>query len=164
MIATIHSAKSPARTLAKTLAKTPTLLQIARWLMLLVASTGMAAQAVTKADLAQAQARYQQERALCLRGQSQQDQATCLKEAGAALAEARRGGLDSDSANFTANQQQRCDRQAGDEQLDCLARMRGRGTTQGSVAGGGILRELVTREVMVPPALAASAPTGAASR
>lgn len=144
-------------------AKTPAL-QLARWLMVLVASTGMAAQAATKADWAQAQVRYQQERGLCLRGQSPQDQATCLKEAGAALAEARRGALDSDPASFTANLQQRCDRLAGDEQLDCLARMRGRGTTQGSVAGGGILRELVTREVMVPPAVAASAPAGAASR
>ena len=149
---------------ATPLSKTPTRLQLARWLMLLVAGSGMAAQAVTKADLAQAQARYKQERAICLAGQSPQDRATCLKEAGAALAEARRGNLDSDPASYLANQQQRCDRLSGDEQRDCLARMRGRGTTQGSVAGGGILRELVTREVMVPPAAAASAPVGAASR
>ena len=149
---------------ATPLSKTPTRLQLARWLMLLVAGSGMATQAVTKADLAQAQARYQQERAICLAGQSPQDRATCLKEAGAALAEARRGNLDSDPASYLANQQHRCDRLSGDEQRDCLARMRGRGTTQGSVAGGGILRELVTREVMVPPAAAASAPAGAASR
>lgn len=144
--------------------RTPTRLQLARCLMLLVACSGMAAQAVTKADMAQAQARYQQERSICLAGQSPQDRSTCLKEAGAALAEARRGSLDTDPTSYRANQQQRCDRLSGDEQLDCLARMRGRGTTQGSVAGGGILRELVTREVMVPPAAAASAPAGAASR
>ena len=144
--------------------KPRTRLALARGAMLLVASTGIAAQAVSQADLAQAQARYQQERALCQAGQSPQDRATCLKEAGAALAEARRRGLDSDATKFTANQQQRCDRLSGDDQQDCLARMRGRGTTQGSVAGGGILRELVTREVMVPPATAASAPAGAASR
>ena len=146
-------------------AKTSSRWQPARWLMpLIVASLGMATQAATKADLAQAQARYQQERAICMAGQSPQDRATCLKEAGAALAEARRGGLDSDAASFTANQQQRCDRLSGDEKQDCVARMRGRGTTQGSVAGGGILRELVTREVMAPPAAAASAPGAAASR
>ena len=145
-------------------------LQSARCAMLLAAviTASLAAQAVTKADLAQAQAqaqtRYQQERAICLSGQSPQDRATCLKEAGAALAEARRGGLDSDGANFTANQRQRCDQLTGAEQQDCVARMQGRGSTQGSVAGGGILRELVTREVMVPPAAAASAPDSAASR
>ena len=144
--------------------------QTARCAMLLAAgiTTSLAAQAMTKADLAQAQAqaqtRYQQERAICLSGQSPQDRATCLKEAGAALAEARRGGLGSDGANFTANQRQRCDQLAGAEQQDCVARMQGRGSTQGSVAGGGILRELVTREVMVPPAAAASAPDSAASR
>lgn len=145
-------------------------LQSARCAMLLAAviTASLAAQAVTKADLAQVQAqaqtRYQQERAICLSGQSPQDRATCLKEAGAALAEARRGGLDSDGANFTANQRQRCDQLTGAEQQDCVARMQGRGSTQGSVAGGGILRELVTREVMVPPAAAASAPDSAASR
>ena len=35
-----------------------------------------------------AQSRYQSERAVCLHGLSNQDKATCLKEAGAALAEA----------------------------------------------------------------------------
>ena len=133
-------------------------------LLLAATVSSLAAQAVTKADLAQAQARYQQERAICLSGQSPQDRATCLKEAGAALAEARRGGLDSDSASFKANQRQRCDQLSGAEQQDCVARMQGRGSTQGSVSGGGILRELVTREVMVPPAAAASAPDSAASR
>ena len=145
-------------------------LQAARCAMLLAAvvTTSLAAHAGTKADMAQARAQtqtqYQQERAICLSGQSPQDRATCLKEAGAALVEARRGGLDSDGANFKANQRQRCDQLTGAEQQDCVARMQGRGSTQGSVAGGGILRELVTREVMVPPAAAASAPDSAASR
>ena len=104
--------------------KTPIRLQLAQCLLLLAASSGMAAQAVTKADLAQAQARYQQQRALCLSGQSQQDRSTCLKEAGAALASARCGGLDGDPASYTDNQRQRCDRLSGDEQLDCMARLR----------------------------------------
>jgi len=38
---------------------------------------------------ASAQARYLKERAVCLEGRSNQDRATCLKEAGAALAEAQ---------------------------------------------------------------------------
>ena len=140
-------------------------IQLAQCVLMLTATiTGMVAQAGTKADLAQAQARYQQERAVCLSGQSPQDRSTCLKEAGAALAEARRGGLDGDPASYTDNQRQRCDRLSGDEQLDCMARMRGRGTTHGSAAGGGVLRELVTREVMVPPKAAATAPAKPASR
>ena len=39
--------------------------------------------AVSKTDSADAFARYQQERAVCTSGQSNQDQATCLREAGA---------------------------------------------------------------------------------
>ena len=42
----------------------------------------------------------------------------------------------------------RCDALAGDERVACVARIRGEGTVSGSVAGGGILRELVTTEVM----------------
>ena len=40
-----------------------------------------------------AQSRYDSERAVCMHGLSNQDKATCLKEAGAALQEARRGQL-----------------------------------------------------------------------
>ena len=36
------------------------------------------------------------------------------------------------------------------ERKDCVARMQGQGTISGSVEGGGIYRELVTREVAVP--------------
>jgi hypothetical protein len=32
---------------------------------------------------------------------------------------------------------------SGDERLACQARMEGMGTTSGSVAGGGVLREIV---------------------
>lgn len=94
----------------------------------------------------EAQARYQQERAACLSGQTSQDQATCLKEAGAALAEARRGSLSEGQSRVERRQNRtdRCKVLTGDERTDCLARMRGEGTTEGSVSGGGILREKVT--------------------
>lgn len=135
---------------------------------LLVAAIALAAGAhaakPVPTGITQAQARYQQERAVCLSGQSQQDRATCLKEAGAALAEARRGGLDDDASRYADNQRQRCLRLTGDDQHDCLARMNGRGTVDGSVAGGGLLRELVTREVVVPSQPAASAPASPGSR
>ncbi|MET0350567.1 MAG: hypothetical protein ABW067_12330, partial [Rhizobacter sp.] len=42
---------------------------------------------------ADAKARYQQERANCENGNTTQDKATCLREAGAALHESKRNGL-----------------------------------------------------------------------
>lgn len=87
---------------------------------------------------------YQRERAACLSGQSHQDRATCLKEAAAASAEARRGGLTPAGPNAT----QRCDALTGDERTACVARMSGAGVVKGSVEGGGVYRELTTREVL----------------
>jgi len=108
---------------------------------------------------ADAQARYQQERAACLSGQSGQDRATCLKEAGAALAEARRGTLSEDQSRreMRRNRMDRCNALTGDERSDCIARMRGEGTVEGSVSGGGILREKVTIVPGTPDAQGAAA-------
>lgn len=98
-------------------------------------------------SLSDAQARYQQDRAACLSGQSYQDRATCLREAGAALQEAKRGRAgDSDSA-YEQNRLIRCDGLPAGDREDCLRRMRGEGTVSGSVESGGIYRELRT---MVP--------------
>jgi hypothetical protein len=93
------------------------------------------------------QARYDQERAKCLGGQSNQDQATCLREAGAARDAARQGELNDNGARYKHNAKERCDALTGDEAKDCVARMKGKGTVSGSVEGGGILRETVTRKV-----------------
>ena len=93
-----------------------------------------------------AQARYQQERAACDSGQSQQDRATCLREAGAALHEARQGRLGEGQVQYQQNALARCGYLPAEERSACHARMQGQGTTSGSVAGGGIYRELVTRE------------------
>jgi hypothetical protein len=94
--------------------------------------------------LSEAQATYQQDRAACVSGRTGQDRTTCLKEAGAALQEARRGGLDDRRAEFERNRLLRCDNQPPQDRQDCVRRMNGEGTTSGSVEGGGILRELVT--------------------
>jgi hypothetical protein len=93
-----------------------------------------------------AQQRYTQDRADCIAGRTQQDRATCLREAGAALAENRRGGLASDPAQFQANQLLRCQGLPDADRSDCIKRMQGQGTTSGSVGAGGIYRELVTIE------------------
>ena len=119
------------------------------------------AEAATTAstDNAAATARYQQERAACMNGQSNQDRATCLKEAGAAYAEAKHGGLKvtgdtGGKGARAANATQRCIGLPADDAKACMDRMQGEGSISGSVASGGILRELVTVE---PAASAASA-------
>jgi hypothetical protein len=114
---------------------------------------GLAAAAPAFAAMSEAQTRYQQERAVCANGQSNQSRDTCLKEAGAAYAEARKGELGESATPDVRNASKRCKPLSGDERRDCMARMQGAGTTSGSAASGGILRELVTTE----PAPAASA-------
>lgn len=106
-------------------------------------------------DLSDARLRYEQERAVCMSGRSNQDRVTCLQEAGAAWAEARKGGLRDDATQYTRNATQRCDALPQDDRRDCLARMQGDGTLRGSAKAGGIYRELVTvtrEQAVVPPA------------
>ena len=116
--------------------------------------------ATTTTASAAATARYQQERAACMKGQSNQDRATCLKEAGAAYEEAKRGGLKVTGGTGskearTANATQRCVGLPVDESKACMERMQGEGSTSGSVASGGILRELVTVDAAASAASAA---------
>jgi len=113
---------------------------------LLGATAAIAADGVTVSD---AQSVYQKERAACLNGATNQDQATCLKEAGAALQASKRGGLDDGQAQVEQNRLLRCDGQPPEERQNCVRRMSGEGATTGSVEAGGIYRELVTPDV--PP-------------
>jgi hypothetical protein len=94
---------------------------------------------------AEAQQRYNQERARCMSGQSNQDRATCLREAAAALQEARRNRLETGaSANLEANATARCEAQPAADRAACVQRIQGAGSTQGSVGGGGLIREAET--------------------
>jgi hypothetical protein len=102
--------------------------------LLLVAGAALAA------PLSEAQQRYRQERAACMSGASNQDRATCLKEAGAALQEARRGGLS--DGDLARNRMARCAGLPAQDRDDCAMRMEGQGSTTGSAMQGGILREL----------------------
>ena len=123
----------------------------ARTLLLLGAVLACAsAGAAEKTGVADAQMRLQLERSMCMNGRTNQDRATCLQEAGAAYAEAVRDGLDDRGSPYARNARQRCDRLPGEDRRDCLARMQGQGTTRGSAADGGIYRELVTPEIVVP--------------
>lgn len=96
-------------------------------------------------------ARMQRERAAC--EGNQQDRAACLREAGAAQQEARRGGLtDPSPSTEDRNALDRCKQQPPSAQAECEARITGAGktTTEGSVMGGGVIRETVTP--VAPPA------------
>lgn len=86
---------------------------------------------------------YQDEVAMC--AHIPQDRAACIREAGAARQEARRGGLTS-APNYEQNALARCQLQPPSERMACEQRVRGTGMTaiEGSVLGGGLIRETVT--------------------
>jgi hypothetical protein len=90
-------------------------------------------------------ARVSQERARC--DGRQQDRAACLREAGAAQQEARRDGLSTPGAQSKEqNELARCQMQPVADRADCETRIKGTGrtTSEGSVMGGGVIRETVT--------------------
>lgn len=132
---------------------TQTVISYRSWGLALCAAGALLSATVTAAadrgKLSDAQMVYQRERAACLNSQTSEDRATCLREAGAALGEARRGRLDDGQAQFEQNRLLRCHRQPLEDHHDCVRRMNGEGFTSGSVEGGGIYRELVTP--VVPP-------------
>lgn len=90
----------------------------------------------------------QSELAACLNGRTQQDKATCITEVRNANAAKRAGQLDNAGGQFRANALKRCDVFQGEELIACQARIAGYGTTSGSVAGGGAVRQVET--VVVP--------------
>jgi len=105
------------------------------------AATAQVASGTTGID---ASGSYQQEVQACLTGKTQQDQATCLLEARNANADKRRGVL-STEGSLEANAMSRCNVfKAGEEKAACEARVMGMGSISGSVAGGGLLREVET--------------------
>lgn len=99
-------------------------------------------------ELANAQAIYAKERSACLDGSSQQERAACLKEAGAALAEARRSRLGNaeDARALRRNAVQRCEAVRAEDSDHCRRKALGDGTVSGSAAAGGVVKELVTPE------------------
>ena len=135
-----------------------------RWLALSLA--GVALAAITTSAAAQTTAtspqdRYQAERAACLTGNTGQDRTTCLREAGAALHDARQGRLDNGAwSMYERNAQMRCNPLPPEQRQSCRTRMQGEGETSGSVAGGESIGEL--REVV--PADESNATTPAPAR
>jgi hypothetical protein len=119
----------------------------------LLAMTAATAQVATGTTGIDASGSYQQEVNACMTGKTQQDRDTCLREARNAQADKKRGVLDNAGAKFESNAAARCDVLMGEEKAACQARVMGFGNTTGSVAGGGLLREV---ETVVMPAGAGS--------
>ena len=112
----------------------------------LALAAAIAPAGAAKAKPSQAQADYQRERARCQRGEGGQGLATCLKEAGAAYQEARRGRLGNAPAQDLArNATQRCNAQPPADREACIQRILGAGSAEGSVEGGGLLRRSETK-------------------
>ena len=85
----------------------------------------------------------------CNSGKTQQDRVACLAEVRNANAEKRAGKL-GNVADYTANAMRRCDVFKESEALAaCRARVESQAGLDGSVAGGGVLRQ---KETVVPAA------------
>ena len=125
--------------------------------VLLTALTAFLSAAVTAyAAPTDAQHRYQRESALCMKMRG--NRSDCLSEASTRLASTLPSRADEAADILARNALLRCAPLAEPDRSDCVARIHGKGTTSGSVASGGIYRELVTREVGDVPAAPASAP------
>lgn len=115
----------------------------------LLAMTAATAQVATGTTGIDASGSYQQEVQACMTGKTQQDRDTCLTEARNAQAEKKRGTLDNSGGQLDANAMARCEPLSGEDKAACKARVMGYGNTSGSVAAGGVLREVET--VVLPP-------------
>ena len=112
--------------------------------LLIMGAAFPATAAMAASNSSDANTRYQAERALCNNGQSNQDRATCLREAGAALAESKGGRLSDGQHAYRENARIRCNALPADDRDACQRRINGEGSTSGSVGAGGVMRELVT--------------------
>jgi hypothetical protein len=127
-------------------------------LALLAALGSSAALAAGKPVTLDPHARYQREGGACYAIRSPDERADCLSEAGLRLAIALPTPAIENPDALARNALKRCEPLPEPDRKDCVARMQGQGTTSGSVAGGGIYRELVTREVAAVPVAAQPEP------
>lgn len=118
-------------------------------LLAMTAATAQVAGGAAGTTGIDASGNYQSEVQACRSGRTQQDIDTCLREARNAQAERRKGTLTQPAPDFEANAMARCEPLSGEEKAACKARVMGYGSTSGSVAGGGVLREVET--VVLPP-------------
>ena len=104
------------------------------------------------------QPRYQPESARCSALTGPDRRANCLSRASTRLARSQPTPAGETDEAMLRNALMRCEPLPDITRLECQARIQGQGTVSGSVAGGGILRELVTIEPPPTAAGQASAP------
>lgn len=129
------------------------------WLaaLAMAAAPVFAASPATQAD---ATAQPHRARSACttVRGDARDN---CLSEASTRAASTRPSRPEENPAQLARNALKRCAPLSEPDRSDCVARIQGEGTTTGSVAAGGIYRELVTREVGPVPVAELPAPPAA---
>lgn len=87
---------------------------------------------------------YKQEMQACMSGATQQSREDCMKEARNAAAAKRRGNLDT-YGDHQQHAMNRCEvHMDAENKAACRARIMGMGSIEGSVAAGGLLREVET--------------------
>lgn len=111
-----------------------------------------------------AEAQYQRDRIACMaQPEASVARETCLREAGAAREAAASGDLANELApsELQRNAQSRCTvHQDPVDRAACIRMVQGEGASQGSVEGGGVIRETIT---VLPPPASLAAPQGNAS-
>lgn len=120
---------------------------------LILARTALVAACAMSTAGAWAQSTYEQDRAACMRSDSQHERTSCLREAAAVRAQNKnRRPTTSDSPeSLMQNALKRCTRLPPENKALCERMVRGEGTVSGSVEGGGVIRELVTTVPAIPP-------------
>ena len=116
----------------------------------LVALVTLPAFAATASNSEQAERRaiFERDRAACETGRSTQERSLCLHDVTVAYRMPHTNKpYDLDPSTYARNQALRCGPLKDKDLEACMARMRGAGSTSGSVETGGILRELTTIEV-----------------
>lgn len=108
--------------------------------------------AATGTDKASIEANYQAARTTCQSMGVKEDRTNCLRDAGAARAQALRQGPSSTSREqLKRNAMQRCQaHKSAEDQAICERMALGDGSTSGSVERGGMIRELTT-QMPAPP-------------
>jgi hypothetical protein len=117
---------------------------IKKTLITLLVCASASAAAAEPANTNAAKAQYDAERARCMSGTTGQDQASCLRSAGAAYDAIRGNRLQDANTTYDANAMARCSNLPSSDRMDCEARVKGEGTTSGSVKAGGTITETVT--------------------
>jgi hypothetical protein len=101
------------------------------------------------------QTRHDADRAACQNISPTQDHKACLKEADAVFQASKKNGPIESSGPHSEqdrlrNRTLRCEALPAPEREDCLLRMEGKGTVEGSVNAGGVLRTLERPVAPIP--------------